>query len=107
MLFNTYNYNIEILLNGIVISCRVKDAPVKANKILQLFRLTKQEGGVFLKLNETTLALLQMVDPYVTWGHPNIRTVRDLIFKRGHGKIGKNERGSLSDNTFIEKALGK
>lgn len=49
-----------------------------------------------------------MVDQYITWGHPNLRTVRELIFKRGMGKGTKSEgRKALSDNTFIEEALGE
>lgn len=25
--------------------------------------------------------------PYITWGYPNLKTVRELIYKRGHGKV--------------------
>ncbi|XP_067935365.1 large ribosomal subunit protein uL30-like isoform X1 [Watersipora subatra] len=85
----------------------VRDTPEKANKLLNLLRLAKQEEGVFLRLNKTTTTLLAMVDPYITWGHPNLRIVKDLIFKRGHGKVGGRQRGPLSDNTQIEKYLGK
>lgn len=86
---------------------RVKDVPDRANQVLELLRLTKIEEGVFLRLNKTTMSILEMVDPYITWGHPNIRVVRDLIFKRGHGRVsGAKERSPLSDNTLIEKALG-
>lgn len=82
--------------------------PEKANQVLTLLRLNKQHQGVFLRLNKTTLLLLEMVDQYITWGHPNLRTVRELIFKRGMGKGTKSEgRKALSDNTFIEEALGE
>lgn len=86
---------------------RVKDVPDKVNQTLDLLRLTKQDEGVFLRLNKTTMALLELVEPYITWGHPNIRIVRDLIFKRGHGRLEGRRRGPLSDNTHIEKALGQ
>lgn len=74
--------------------------------MLDLLRLKAQGEGVFLRLNDTTMSLLQIVEPYVTWGHPNQRTVRDLIYKRGKG-LHKGYKSDLSDNTFIEKALGK
>ena len=88
---------------------RVKDVPEKANQVLQLLRLNKQHQGVFLRLNKTTLLLLEMIDQFITWGHPNLRTVRELIFKRGTGKSSAKSEGrkALSDNTFIEQALGK
>ena len=37
---------------------------------------------------------------------PNLKTVRELIYKRGYGKIDK-QRVPLSSNTPIEQALGK
>jgi large subunit ribosomal protein L7e len=37
---------------------------------------------------------------------PNLKTVRELIYKRGYGKIDK-QRVPLSDNQIIEKSLGK
>jgi len=92
-----------------VIKPRDKDTPFKANQILSLLRLDYQERGVFLRLNRTTIALLQMVDPFITWGYPNLRTVKDLIFKRGHGSINKRNsktRAPLTDNLYIEKVLG-
>lgn len=37
---------------------------------------------------------------------PNLKTVRELIYKRGHGKVNK-QRIPLSDNAVIEEHLGK
>lgn len=36
---------------------------------------------------------------------PNLKSVRELIYKRGHGKIRK-QRIALSDNALVEKTLG-
>lgn len=49
--------------------------------------------------------MLRLVAPYVTWGEPNLKTVRELIYKRGFGKVD-GARIPLSDNSVIEKALG-
>lgn len=50
--------------------------------------------------------MLKLVEPYITWGYPNLKTIKELIYKRGHGKVNGN-RIPLTDNTIIEGALGK
>ncbi|KAJ3188511.1 60S ribosomal protein L7 [Irineochytrium annulatum] len=82
-----------------------KIAP-KPRKILQLLRLTKINSGTFIKLNKATLQMLQWVNPYVAWGYPNLKSVRELIYKRGFAKIDK-QRIPIHDNSVIEGALGK
>ena len=37
--------------------------------------------------------------------YPNLKTVRELIYKRGYGKVNK-QRIPLTDNAVIEKVLG-
>lgn len=37
---------------------------------------------------------------------PNLKTVRELIYKRGYGKVNK-ARVPLSSNAIIEESLGK
>ena len=84
--------------------------PPKERKILQLLRLRQIQNGVFIKLNYATMRMLQRVEPYVTYGYPNLKTVKELIYKRGFGKVGKRgayQRLPLSDNRIIGAALGK
>jgi len=50
--------------------------------------------------------MLQLVNPYITYGEPNLKTVRELVLKRGYGKINK-QRIPLTDNQVVEGALGK
>jgi len=50
--------------------------------------------------------MLRIAEPYVAWGYPNLKTVRELVYKRGFGKVQK-QRKALTDNTMIETALGK
>jgi hypothetical protein len=33
--------------------------------------------------------MLRIVEPYVAYGYPNLKTVRELIYKRGYGRIDK------------------
>ncbi|KAG7668505.1 hypothetical protein Ndes2526B_g03863 [Nannochloris sp. 'desiccata'] len=78
----------------------------KTKKILQLLRLRRINSGVFLKVNKAIMNMLQKVDPYVAYGYPNLKTVRELIYKRGFGKVNK-ARIALTDNSVIEGTLGE
>ncbi|KAM0800021.1 60S ribosomal protein L7 [Usnea florida] len=82
-----------------------KMAP-KPRKIMQLLRLLQINNGVFVKLTKATSEMLKIVEPYIAYGYPSVKTVRDLIYKRGYGKINK-QRIPLTDNQIIEENLGK
>jgi len=77
----------------------------KTKKILQLLRLRQINNGVFVRITKATLGLLKRVEPYIAWGYPNLKSVRELIYKRGYGKLDGN-RTPLTDNKIIEQALG-
>merc|ERR1712098_1026766 len=78
----------------------------KPRKILQLLRLRQLHNGVFLKVNRPIINMLRYVAPYVTFGYPNLKSVRELIYKRGFGKVNKC-RIPLTDNEIIQGALGE
>jgi len=78
----------------------------KTKKILQLFRLRQIHNAVFVKLNKATLTMLRLIEPYITYGPPNLKTVSELVYKRGYGKVNK-QRIPLSDNRVISETLGK
>mmetsp|Transcript_3755 Transcript_3755/g.6164 ORF Transcript_3755/g.6164 Transcript_3755/m.6164 type:complete len:255 (-) Transcript_3755:57-821(-) len=78
----------------------------KPRKVLQLLRLRQINNGVFLKVNKPILQMLKLVQPYVTYGYPTLKTVRELIYKRGFGKVNKC-RIPLSDNEIISNSLGE
>ncbi|MCI3325496.1 L30/L7 family 60S ribosomal protein, partial [Escherichia coli] len=77
----------------------------RPRKVLQLFRLRQINNGVFVRLNKATLNMLKIAEPYVAWGVPNLKSVRELIYKRGYGKVNR-QRIPLTDNSIIEKQLG-
>ncbi|KAL7675287.1 hypothetical protein ACOME3_001550 [Neoechinorhynchus agilis] len=77
----------------------------KVRKVLQLLRLRQINNGVFVRINKAVVNLLRIAEPYITWGYPNLKTVRDLIYKRGYGKINR-QRIPLTDNKLIEDNLG-
>jgi len=69
-------------------------------------RLRQIFNGVFVKLNGATHNMLKLVEPYIAWGYPNLKSIRELIYKRGFAKIHSN-RIPISDNKIIENRLGK
>merc|ERR1712039_267938 len=82
----------------------IKMSP-KPRKVLQLLRLRQLHNGVFLKVNKPILQMLKLVQPYVTYGYPSLKTVKELVYKRGFGKINK-QRIPISDNETISTNLG-
>ena len=78
----------------------------KVRKIMQLLRLRQIHNGVFVKINGATLQMLQLIKPYIAWGYPNLKSVRELVYKRGFGKVDK-QRVALTDNSLIEASLGQ
>jgi large subunit ribosomal protein L7e len=82
-----------------------KIAP-KPRKILQLLRLLQINNGVFVRMTKATLEMLKVVEPWIAYGYPNLKSVRELIYKRGYGKVDK-QRIALTDNSIIEANLGK
>jgi large subunit ribosomal protein L7e len=74
---------------------------VEPEAILQLLRLRQINNGVFIKVNKATMNMLRRVEPYIAYGYPNLKSVRELIYKRGHGKVGKDII-PLTDNSIIE-----
>jgi len=78
----------------------------KPRKILQLMRLRQINNGVFVRLTNATLNMLKRIDPFVSYGYPNVKSVRELVLKRGFLKINK-QRVPLTDNSLIQQHLGK
>ncbi|KAJ1886334.1 60S ribosomal protein L7 [Kickxella alabastrina] len=82
-----------------------KIAP-KPRKVLQLLRLLQINNSIFVRLTYATSQMLQIITPYAAWGTPNLKTVKELIYKRGYAKINK-QRIPISDNSIIEQNLGR
>jgi len=82
------------------------DMHPKTKKILSIMRLLQMNMGVFMKASKSAKEMLTRVEPYLSYGYPTLKTVRDLIYKRGFGKINK-QRLPLNDNAVVETGLGK
>ena len=78
----------------------------KAKKVMRLFRLRQLNNAVFVRLNEATIRMLRLIEPYVTYGYPTRETIKKLIYKRGFGKLN-NQRIPIGENAVVEAGLGK
>ncbi|KAG5953243.1 60S ribosomal protein L7 [Claviceps sorghi] len=84
----------------------INKMPPKPRKTLQLLRLLQINNGVFIKATKATTEMLKIVEPWIAYGYPNLKTVKELVYKRGYGKVNK-QRTALTDNSIIEENLGK
>jgi large subunit ribosomal protein L7e len=78
----------------------------KTRHIMKVLRLLQMHNGVFMRVNKATMNNLVKVDPYIMYGYPNLKSVRDLIYKRGFAKVN-GQRVPLTDNKMIEDALSE
>ncbi|XP_032771457.1 60S ribosomal protein L7-like [Rattus rattus] len=77
----------------------------KMRNVLQLFSLRQIFNGTFVKLNKASVNMLRIVELYIAWANPNLKSVNELIYKQGYGKINKKHI-ALTDNSFIARSLG-
>ncbi|XP_017483549.1 PREDICTED: 60S ribosomal protein L7-like [Rhagoletis zephyria] len=80
-----------------------KVAP-KVRNVLLLFRFRHINHGLFIKLNKATINMLRMPNPI--WGYPNIKSVRELMYKRGIVKHN-HQRVPISDSFVLERKFRK
>merc|ERR1711872_1040586 len=74
----------------------VNQVSPKVKKALQLLRLRQINNGVFVKLNKCTLNMLRLVEPYIAWGYPNLKSIKELMLKRGYAKVNHQRIPSLT-----------
>ena len=78
---------------AIVVRIRgINQVSPKVKKILRLLRLRQIHNAVFVRLNKATSEMLRLVEPYIAYGYPNLKTVRELVYKRGYAKLNKKKK---------------
>lgn len=83
-----------------------QDMHATTRKHLFSLGLRRIFSAVFVKPTDGVMAKLARVEPYVTYGYANLKTIKELIYKKGHAKIDKR-KVPLTDNNLIEQELGK
>lgn len=77
----------------------------KPRKILKLLRLDQLHKAVFIKCTKPMMNMLKYVQPYIMSGYPNLKTVKQLVMKRGYAKVN-GQRIPIQDNQLISENLG-
>jgi 60S ribosomal protein uL30 len=49
--------------------------------------------------------MLRLIEPFIAYGYANLKSTRELIYKRGFGKVSA-QRIPLSSNTVVQAGLG-
>merc|ERR1711879_1030566 len=75
-------------------------------KTLQLLRLRQIGNAVFVRLNAASLQMLRICDPFIAWGYPTQKTIKNMIYKRGAVKIN-GQRIKITNNDVVEKSMGR
>ena len=73
----------------------------KQRKVLQLLRLRQIFNCVFVKMNKPMENMLRLVEPYIAYGYPSLKTVRALVYKRGHLKVN-GQRVKINTNKLVK-----
>lgn len=81
-----------------------KMAP-KPRKIMKLLRLDQLHKAVFIKCTKPVLNMLKCIMPYVVCGYPNLKTVKELVLKKGYARVDK-QRIPINNNEIISEKLG-
>ncbi|KAL5103896.1 60S ribosomal protein L7 [Taenia crassiceps] len=81
-----------------------------AKREISLMRSAQKAGNFYVPAEPklafvATLNMLRLIDPYIAWGYPSLRTVRRLIYKRGFCKV-RGQRLPLT-NEHIQRKLGR
>merc|ERR1712117_815935 len=58
------------------------------------------------KLKKATINMLRICEPHITWGTPTLKSVRELVYKRGFVKKD-GCRTAITSNDIIEESLGR
>ncbi|RWW30192.1 hypothetical protein BHE74_00024648 [Ensete ventricosum] len=69
-------------------------------ELVRLKREARLKGGFYVSPEAKLLFIIRIR------GYPNLKSIRELIYKRGYGKLNK-QRIPLADNSVIEQGLGK
>ncbi|CAI0462662.1 unnamed protein product [Linum tenue] len=77
-----------------------KEYKDQERELIRLKREAKLKGGFYVSPEAKLLFIVRIR------GYPNLKSVKELIYKRGFGKLDK-QRIPLTDNAIVEQGLGK
>lgn len=102
------HYNTNSLTSPFVFVIRIRDDSAVSKVVrttLTSLRLRNVNEGVFIRYNDANRKMLEQIDPYIVYGMVSKKIVKELINRRGFGKVD-GERVPLTSNLVIEEAIG-
>lgn len=78
----------------------------KAEKVLEILRLTEENMGVFVKATSASIPALKIVAPFIVVGQPSLALVRELFHKRAAYINDDGEKVKLDNNQVVEDVFG-
>lgn len=79
-----------------------KMAP-KPRKILKLLRLDQLHKAVFIKCTKPMMNMIKCIMPYIVCGYPNLKTVRELVLKRGYARVDESAPKPAKAGKYVRK----
>ena len=59
-----------------------------AIRAMRQLRVMNMYHAAFVRYDDKTHRMLKTAEPYITWGEVDVRTIRDLLTKRGFAVVG-------------------
>lgn len=79
-----------------------KMAP-KPRKILKLLRLDQLHKAVFIKCTKPMMNMIKCIMPYIVCGYPNLKTVRELVLKKGYCRVDESAAKAGKTSKYVRK----
>eukprot|EP00069_Balaena_mysticetus_P019198 bmy_11801T0 len=79
---------------------------------IRMARMARKAGNFYVPAEPKLAFVIRIRGVNELWnrtlrgGHPNLKSVNELIYKRGYGKINR-KRSALTDDALVAPSLGK
>ncbi|KAH8412199.1 hypothetical protein KR009_000436 [Drosophila setifemur] len=74
--------------------------------IFKTLRMPNRHNAVFLENTKENQLLLRVIEPFVIYGNPSLSSIRELVFKKGFGRVN-GKKTAIQSNTMVEEQLGE
>jgi large subunit ribosomal protein L7e len=75
----------------------------KVRKIFKLLRLDQLHKAVFVKCTKPMMNMIKVIMPYIVCGYPNLKTVKELILKKGYARIDESAPKATKTGRYMRK----
>merc|ERR1711862_190418 len=83
-----------------------KMAP-KPRKIFKLLRLDQLHKAVFVKCTKPMMNMIKCIMPYIVCGYPNLKTVKELVLKKGYARVDESRAKPCKVSKYARKRFSR